>query len=149
MKHTLFAPAFLVCLFLPETSLAQKDEIKITPQVRQAFNERYPGAGDVKWEEDSNGYMEASFDMNGEKYRADFQENGEWVETERSIDFDELPDAVRKTVKNEGFDKDDVVEVEWVENNQRGVFYDVELKQGKGKFDLEIATNGKEIGRSE
>ena len=80
--------------------------------------------------------------------RKDFDAEGNWVETERSIKYGDLPEAVKKTIE-EQYDKDDVEEVELVEHPTKGTFYDVELKRDGKKFDVEVAANGRVIGIEE
>lgn len=112
------------------------------------FDKKYPDAKNITWEIDDHGYHEAKFEMDGEKYRADFDGEGNWIETERNIKYKNLPEAVKKTIE-EQYDKDDVEEVELVDHPTKGTFYDVELKQDGKKFDVEVAANGRVIGIEE
>jgi hypothetical protein len=109
----------------------------------------YPNAKKVEWNSDRNGNQEAHFKMNGSHYRADFTQSGVWIETERSIEWKDLPPAVKHTVK-EHADKDDIVELEEVHHHKKGWFYDVEVeKKKKGKRDLVIAPDGQLIDKEE
>lgn len=110
----------------------------------EAFQQQYPEATEVEWNEDSNGYLEANFELNGEKYRADYTREGEWVETESSIDADELPQVIQDRLKNE-FDADEITEVERVEHPQKGIFYDVEFKRKGSNKDVEFNEQGEVI----
>ncbi|MFC2175722.1 PepSY-like domain-containing protein [Bacteroidota bacterium] len=115
----------------------------------QRLKEIYPAAKKEKWSKDRNGNSEAHFKMNGSKYRADFTPSGEWIETERSIKWDDLPPAVRHTIKKYA-DKDQVVELEEVHHHKKGWFYDVEIKKKKkGKRDLVIGIDGIIIDKEE
>lgn len=67
----------------------------------------------------------------GIKYRADFNADGSWVETENSIDKEELPEVVKQIIEEKYADRE-ITEVEHVMNAKEGEFYDVEFKQ-KGK----------------
>lgn len=111
---------------------------------KEAFEKQYPNAEDVEWTTDANGYFEAGFKMNGEKYRADYTKKGEWIETESSLKFKDLPDAVKKVMKDK-FDVDDVTEVERVEHSSRGTFYDVEFKKKGKNYDVEVREDGEII----
>lgn len=109
--------------------------------VKKTFQAKYPGENDPDWHKDSHGYYEANFKINGIKYRADFNADGTWVETETSIDEDDLPDAIKKVIK-EKFDDEKITEVEKVESATKGLFYDVEFKRkGKNK-DVEFRADG-------
>ncbi len=111
---------------------------------KDAFSEKYPEASSVSWDTDENGYYEASFEQDGDKYRADYTDEGQWVETERSIKFKDLPQAVQKAVEAE-YNKDEITEVEQVENAERGQFYDVEFKQKGKNHDVEFREDGQII----
>ncbi|MGB3607479.1 PepSY-like domain-containing protein [Psychroserpens sp.] len=109
--------------------------------VKKTFKKMYPGENDPDWHTDANGNFESHFKIDGIKYRADYSPNGNWIETETSIDVKDLPDAIRKKIKSD-FDDDDITEVEKVEHHSKGTFYDVEFKRkGKNK-DIEFKADG-------
>ncbi|MGB3182374.1 MAG: PepSY-like domain-containing protein [Cyclobacteriaceae bacterium] len=111
---------------------------------RATFEQKYPDAKDVDWNTDSNDYYEAEFEQDDEKYRADFEQDGTWIETENSIDYDDLPEAIQEAVKRD-YDPDDITEVEQVDHAKKGKFYDVEFKdKGKNK-DVEYREDGSVI----
>lgn len=114
--------------------------------VKEAFSKKYPEAEKVKWDIDKNDYHEAHFELGDKKYRADFKSDGSWVETERSVDWDNLPEAVRKTIEA-SYDKDDIVEIEEVDHHSDGLYYDVEFKDDGDKLDIQINSSGNIIGK--
>ncbi|WP_369994596.1 PepSY-like domain-containing protein [Winogradskyella sp.] len=99
--------------------------------VKKTFKKMYPGENDPDWHKDDHGYYEANFKIDGIKYRADYNADGTWVETETSIDEDDLPKAIKKVIEDK-FKDEKITEVEKVESATKGSFYDVEFKQ-KGK----------------
>jgi hypothetical protein len=113
--------------------------------VESSFEKRYENVGKVKWDVDSNGFWEGEFEKEGKTYRADFKEDGSWVETERSLEFDELPDAVRTAIRSE-HGKREIAEIEEVDNHEKGKFYDVEFKEMGKNEDVEYNTDGKPLG---
>lgn len=116
---------------------------------KESLKEHYPDAKHVEWKSDKHGYDEAHFKMNGSHYRSDFNSAGKWIETERSIEWKDLPSAVKHTIK-EYSDKDHIVELEEVHHNEKGWFYDVEVKKKKkGKRDLVIAPDGQLLDKEE
>lgn len=126
-------------------TLVTGGSLRAAPKVVESiFSGQYPDAKDVEWEVDSNGFWEASFEEDGVKYRADFRENGEWIETETTIEFNELPDAVQKAVRSE-YGDDEISEVEKVSSALRGIFYDVEFKRPGKNQDVEFLTNGERV----
>ena len=70
--------------------------------------------------------------------------NGDWIETERSIDEKDLPKAVREAIKS-NYKKEMIVEIEEVDHAQKGRFYDVEFKIDGEKKDVEFNSNGSVI----
>ncbi len=117
-----------------------------TPEVVQkAFANKYPGAKKIKWNIDRNDSHEAHYQLNGIKYRADFNPDGSWIETERSLDWSDLPEAVQQAIEKE-YKKGDIVELEFTDNAKKGEFYDVELDpKGKKKFDIEFRADGSKL----
>lgn len=109
--------------------------------VQSAFENKYPGENDPDWEKDSNGNYEAHFKQKGEKYRADFSPNGQWIETESSISKGDLPKAIKTVIKDK-YKDETITEIEYVTSASKGTFYDVEFKRkGKNK-DVEFRANG-------
>ncbi len=117
---------------------------------KAALDKMYPKAKKVEWQTDRNGNFEAHFKMNGSHYRSDFTLSGVWIETERSIEWDDLPSAVKYTIKKNS-DKKQIVELEEVHHHEKGWFYDVEVrkKKKKKKRDLLIAPDGQIIEKEE
>lgn len=122
-------------------SCQQKANSQVPEEVQSNFEAKYPGENDPDWETDSNGNYEAHFKMKGVKYRADFSPTGQWIETETNIDKDDLPEAIKKVIKNK-YGDEDITEVELVTSATKGTFYDVEFKKkGKNK-DVMFRGNG-------
>ena len=109
--------------------------------VKKTFQAKYPGENDPDWHKDDNGYYEANFKIDGIKYRADFNEDGTWVETETSIDKKDLPEAIRKVIKDT-YGSEDISEIEKVDSAIKGTFYDVEFKQKGKNMDVEFRADG-------
>jgi len=134
-------PFFLILLFIG-------CGLEMVPEaVHQSFSQKYPGVGSVQWGIDKNGYYEAHFKWEGVKLRADFTVDGNWVETESSILFNDLPEAVKAAIEK-AYSKKDIEEIERTDHHQKGVFYDVEFKsKGVEKFDVEFAEDGSVLAK--
>lgn len=131
MRQFLFA--FLFCLPLFGT----------TPEaVLEAFSEKFPEIVKPKWKEEDNNIWEANFVIKGVKYRADFEADGSWVETERDLIFDQLPLEVRAAIEL-NYDPSNVLDIEAVESPTHGLFYDVEFRRGAEKEDIMFDSKGK------
>lgn len=122
----------------------KKGKNEVPKAVEMAFQKKYPGENDPDWKQDDHGYWESHFKKNGEKYRADFNADGTWVETENDIKKKNLPKAIKKAIKKNYSDYE-ITEVEHVMNAEKGEFYDVEFKRkGKNK-DVMFKKDGSEI----
>ena len=141
--HRLF-PLFFLCLFVaceaanPDGPLPQK--------IKDEWKRRYPDAEQIKsWEVDGNGYYEVRFKNDGDKLRADFTHYGQWIETEQSIDYKDLPKAVKAAIKEGEYDKKKIDEIEMTDHYRKGLFYDVEFEIEGKKIDVEYAEDGRRL----
>lgn len=119
---------------------------QVPESVEQEFEKRYPDVNLSKWELDSTGSWEAHFEKEGVKYRADFKPNGIWVETEHSLEFEQLPSDVKAAIEIK-HGSQFVRDVEAVDSATHGQFYDVEFIKGADKFDLMFDEKGKILDR--
>ncbi|WP_089082051.1 PepSY-like domain-containing protein [Roseivirga seohaensis] len=110
----------------------------------ETFQRQYPNGKDTDWEEDDKGNLEVNFKLKGEKYRADYDLNGNWIETEKSVKWSDLPSVVQNKIEEE-YDKDDITEIEWVDHKTKGKFYDVEFKRKGKNMDVEYSLSGQKI----
>lgn len=112
--------------------------------VKETFQNMYPGENDPDWEKDSNGNYESHFKIDGVKYRADYSPDGKWIETETSIDKEDLPKAIKEVIKSK-YSDEEITEIEKVEHHSKGLFYDVEFKKKGKNMDVEFRANGEII----
>lgn len=125
-------------------NLKKNKDIEVPEAVQKTFETKYPGENDPDWHIDAHGYYESRFRIKGIRHRADFYSTGAWIETEVSIEKDELPKAVRKTI-DDNFSHEKITEIERVQSASKGLFFDVEFKRkGKNK-DVEINKEGEII----
>ena len=133
---------FLITLFTITIFACQNTVNAQAPDVvKKTFQKMYPGENDPDWHIDDNGNYESNFKIDGIKYRADFLPNGNWIETESSIEVKDLPKAIRDKIKAD-YGSEDITEVEKVEHHSKGLFYDVEFKQKGKNLDVEFKANG-------
>lgn len=110
-----------------------------------AFKAKYPNAEKVTWSVDRNTRHEAGFIQDGSHFRADFEADGTWVETETSVKWDEVPEAAKAAFNKED-KKKDIIEIELVDSKKEGRFYDIEYKTDGHKQDIRITPNGEVLG---
>ena len=142
--------SILLALFLSAGILScqekskKNDKSEVPEAVRTAFQKKYPGEDDPDWKQDDHGYWESHFKIDGEKYRADYNADGSWVETENDIKTDNLPAKIKKVIEAR-YSEYEITEVEHVTSAKYGEFYDVEFKQkGKNK-DVMFRKDGTEV----
>ena len=111
--------------------------LAVPTAVEKSFAEKYPDVTEVEWEQDSHDYWEGKFTVDKIRYRADFEEDGTWVETENSLDFQDLPRSIRNAILEE-FPNEEISELEFTDNAERGELYDVEFLRNGEKFDVEF-----------
>ncbi|HVI48863.1 MAG TPA: hypothetical protein VM802_28610 [Chitinophaga sp.] len=79
-------------LLLSASVLSAKEyEVAATPKLRNALNEAFTGAQDVKWYTDDNRTFTAKFEMSHAKVTAFFNEDGTLLATSRYLDPEQLP----------------------------------------------------------
>ncbi len=134
----------VIALFTFTIASCQEKKDEVPQVVKDAFKAKYPGENDPDFEQDAHDYWEAHFKKDGEKYRADFNADGTWIETENSIKKKNLPQPILDAIKKE-FGDEKITEVEHVMSATKGEFYDVEFKQkGKNK-DVEYRKDGSKV----
>jgi hypothetical protein len=70
--------------------------------VTNAFKAKYPEATNVQWDDRVTNFQ-AKFIKDSATYEARFDKNGTWIETEKAITFDALPEAVKSAFRSSKF----------------------------------------------
>ncbi|MGJ8685506.1 MAG: PepSY-like domain-containing protein [Nonlabens sp.] len=141
MRLTLIILSFL---FVSINASCQEKPEEVPEAVQSAFKAKYPDENDPDFELDSHGYWEAHFKKDGEKYRADFNPDGTWVETENSIKDSEIPVAIQEAIERE-YPERVITEAEHVMSATKGEFYDIEFKQKGKNMDVEYREDGTKV----
>lgn len=63
--------------------------------VTHAFQQKFNGASNVRWEKENETNYEAIFDMNGKRMAAIFNGQGQWLATETEVGLRGLPGISR------------------------------------------------------
>lgn len=125
------------------TCQAQRmNESDVPTAVMSAFQDKYPDAKDVEWEKESATEMEAEFELNDEEMSANFSPDGTWLETETEIKKEDLPEAVKSTLKSEFADYE-VEEVEKVATLEQAEAYEAEPEKDETTLELLLDSSGK------
>ncbi len=118
--------------------------------VKIAFEQKISNAKDVEWEYDKEDKLwEVEYMIGKDEFTSAFDENGKWEETEKEINFSDLPEPVKASLKAD-FTDYEVDEVEFVETPD-GEFYEVELEKDNKKEVLEllISPDGKVVKKEQ
>ena len=94
MKH-LFNLLFAMVITISATAQFRD----IPGAVTNAFKAKYPEATNVQWDDRVTNFQ-AKFLKDSATYEARFDKNGTWIETEKAITFDALPEAVKSAFRS-------------------------------------------------
>jgi hypothetical protein len=130
MKKLLGALGIVALLFSSSASFAQIR--KIPAEVTDAFKAKYPDASAVEWK-DKLSTFQADFKMKNEAYQARFNSKGEWQDSEKNIDQEKLPSAVKDGFSKSKYADWEVREVSYLEKKGDVTQYRILVK----KSDLE------------
>lgn len=99
MKKTILGFSCLVALLLAPTFTlsAQSD---VPEAVQNTFDELFPEATDVSWEQDGEEYL-GTFETTDNIVEVTILEDGTWRQTTTNIDAEELPTAAIDYIKKE------------------------------------------------
>ncbi len=139
MKNIFFVSLVILCA--NATGCAQK---KVPSEVDYSFTTKFSNATNVSWDKENSTEYEAEFELNGSKYSANFSETGKWLETERVITYEELPELVQQNFMASHTDAK-VKAVAKIETSQGETHYEIEVKQLLGAEELFYDTNGEEF----
>ncbi len=149
MKNIIASFAILLAIGTSscQEQVAKKEQKNagVPVEVLISFQKKYPKENIPEFKTDAHGYWEAHFKEKGEKYRADFNADGTWRETENSIKVSELPKVIQEKL-NTTYALYTITEVEHVMSAKYGEFYDVEFKQKGKNHDIMFKKDGTIIG---
>ncbi len=135
-------------IFLALTLLAvgaiAASQSKTPAAVTSAFEIKFPNASDIRWDKENAHEYEAEFTWKGEKYSANFNDKGEWIETESPVAFDLLPKNVRNAfnTSHKGAIVKSASRIETADGKSK---YEVEIKQGVKTVEIFFTEDGTEI----
>ena len=89
-----------ICFIIPLDTFGQAS---IPPaNVTKAFNQKFPSAHTIKWYNEGKDFKTV-FKAEGYSYEATYNNNGDWLMTQRTISMKELPTAVKTGLTNSKF----------------------------------------------
>ena len=115
----------------------------IPAAVQKAFDQRFPNATAVKWNKENAHEYEVSFEWKGEKHSANFSDSAEWLETESSTTFSQLPEKVQ-TAFNASHKGATVKAVATIQSYDGVTKCEVEFKKGLKTVEVFYTPDGNE-----
>ena len=115
--------------------------------VSDNFNSKFQGATKVKWDQEEANEWEAEFKMSGEAMSASFDNAGKWLETEKEVKKNELPEAVLNAFNTNysGYKVDEAAAIEKPDFNG----YELDIKKGEEKLEIQVSPQGKIVSKRE
>lgn len=130
---------------------ASKERVFPGDEVLIMFKEMFPETPletvEWSWEVPYKIY-EAEFSQDGRDYEVEILITGTPLLVEISIEADELPEIVRKSMR-EKYPNQSIDEVERVEYSNGLVMYEIELEKGGKSYEVLYREDGKFVGEAE
>lgn len=132
---------FMIPAVLSFSACGQKEDVPV--KIKTALTQKFPQARNVSWDKENATEWEAEFTLNGIKYSANFDSNGQWKETEYKLNESALPAAVKTSLKNNfaGYD----VEGAEVSETPQAMVYELSIILNDEDIVVLIAADGKVI----
>ncbi len=115
-----------LCTFIVFAATAQIR--KIPAEVTTAFDAKYPKAEKVEWKDNLTNF-EASFTYENAETSAKFNSKGEWLVTEKKIEFDALPAAVKDGFKKSKYEDWELRGVKIIDEKSKAINYRILVKK--------------------
>ena len=109
--------------------------------VIDAFKLKYPNSVAKKWSKEDGGY-EVSTEINQMAYDVAFDKTGAWLETERTIKYNDLPDAVKDALSKSAYGSWETKEVTEFESPEHPFLSEIEVSNGKEKASVHFSKDG-------
>ncbi len=114
---------------------------EVPANIKTAFAGKFADAKNVKWSKENDEEWEAEFKLDGKEYSANFDTDGNWLETEYEINESDIPESVRTSINNEfaGFK----IKESEISETKDGKFYEFELNKDGDRFEVSVDLTGK------
>jgi len=128
------------------TPTTKPAELNIPAAVTSAFKARYASATSPSWKMKGANYQ-ASFKMNNEEMKADFDNTGKWLQTENKIATASLPSTVQAEIKKDFADYK-TEDAHKLTTAATGAGYSAKVVKGTDKYEVVFGADGKVISKT-
>lgn len=116
-------------LFLAFITFSASAQLRKVPaEVTAAFESKYPEAKKVSWKDNITNF-EARFILSDVETSAKFNKKGEWLVTEKTVEYIGLPEAVQDGFKKSKYADWEVKKVAMVDESDRELVYRILVKK--------------------
>jgi hypothetical protein len=119
---------YLGFLLLLATFSASAQLRKVPAEVTSTFETKFPEVKKVSWKDNITNF-EARFTLNDVETSAKFNKKGEWLVTEKTVEYIGLPEAVQDGFKKSKYADWEVKKVVMVDENDRELVYRILVKK--------------------
>ena len=103
--------------------------------VNKAFKQKFPNAVEIKWGKEGAQEWEANFKLDGINMSSNFNNSGEWLETETEIAASKIPDKIIMAINN-SYKNCKIVNGAIIERLKASTIYEVDIKIGVVKKEV-------------
>jgi hypothetical protein len=133
--------SFMILFSSSFTYSQHLSENKVPAIVKDAFSTQFPNSTDIRWGKESSTEYEVEFKIDDVKMSANYSDNGNWVETETTIDPSALPQAVVDAI-NRDYSNAKIYGAAKIEKSDKTILYEADIRIGKKKRELNYDVNG-------
>lgn len=101
---------------------------KIPAEVTAAFEDKYPNAQKVEWKDNLTNF-EVSFTYKNSENIAKFNSKGEWLVTEKKIEFTALPASIKDGFAKSKYADWEIRGVKLIEEKDKSINYRILVKK--------------------
>jgi hypothetical protein len=121
-------------------------ELNIPAAVSSAFKAKYASVTSPSWKMKGGNYQ-ASFRMNNEEMKAEFDNTGKWLQTENKIATTSLPATVQSEIKKDFVDYK-TEDAHKLTSATTGTGYTAKVVKGTDKYEVVFGADGKVISKT-
>jgi len=136
--------SLIVLVVLLSTQFLNAQVVNIPDKAKNHFAKKYAGATDVEWTNNVVNYT-ARFTLDSIEQSAHYSVDGVWTYTDYPIEYETVPEEVKKSVTKSRFSDWNIESSGFVENSKNEKLYRVEFKSGINKRYVFYNENGKEV----
>ncbi len=141
-----FGMAFSGAMGLQAQQVVRK--AAVPPQVLEEFEYRFADAENVVWLQQGDQYYGARFQLKGNAAESVYTPDGQWIQTELDIAYQEMPDSARSYCRSHYPDYQ-ARDVKKVSTRKQGILYEIKVLGGVKQIGMTFDMHGRLIDEKE